>query len=84
MEAVINTRIKLAGETGLEPATNGFGDRYSTIEPLPCTNTYCTRKPPTPLAEISTASKKLKNSRYFPYNLLQKIRRTAYTGYEYF
>jgi len=20
----------LAGETGLEPATNGFGDRYST------------------------------------------------------
>lgn len=23
-------RIILAGETGLEPATNGFGDRYST------------------------------------------------------
>jgi hypothetical protein len=23
-------RFSLAGETGLEPATNGFGDRYST------------------------------------------------------
>ena len=22
----------MAGATGLEPATNGFGDRYSTIE----------------------------------------------------
>ena len=28
-------RIFLAGETGFEPATNGFGDRYSTVELLP-------------------------------------------------
>lgn len=26
----------LAGETGLEPAAYGFGDRHSTIELLPC------------------------------------------------
>ena len=26
----------LAGETGFEPATHGFGDRCSTVEPLPC------------------------------------------------
>ena len=26
----------LAGETGIEPATDGFGDRCSTVEPLPC------------------------------------------------
>gem|GEM_PF-4557912 len=25
----------MAGETGFEPATNGFGDRYSTVELLP-------------------------------------------------
>ncbi len=28
----------LAGETRLEHATDGFGDRCSTIEPLPYTN----------------------------------------------
>ena len=26
----------LAGETRFEHATYGFGDRYSTVEPLPC------------------------------------------------
>ncbi len=25
----------MAGETGFEPATGGFGDRCSTVEPLP-------------------------------------------------
>ena len=29
------TRLRLAGEEGLEPPTDGFGDRYSTIEPFP-------------------------------------------------
>ena len=28
-------RLYLAGETRFEHATYGFGDRYSTIEPLP-------------------------------------------------
>ena len=27
--------LLMAGETGFEPATNGFGDHYSTVEPLP-------------------------------------------------
>ena len=57
----IQKSFLVAGETGLEPATNGFGDRYSTIEPLPSTNTYCNRKAPTSLAEISTDSRMLKN-----------------------
>ena len=25
----------MAGEEGFEPPTYGFGDRYSTVEPLP-------------------------------------------------
>jgi hypothetical protein len=29
------TREKLERETGIEPATNGLGSRYSTIELLP-------------------------------------------------
>lgn len=29
-------RLYLAGETRFEHATYGFGDRYSTVEPLPC------------------------------------------------
>ena len=29
------SRFLLAGETEVEPATDGFGDRCSTIEPLP-------------------------------------------------
>ena len=29
-------RLFLAGETRFEHATYGFGDRYSTVEPLPC------------------------------------------------
>lgn len=28
--------LKLAGETRFERATGGFGDRCSTVEPLPC------------------------------------------------
>ncbi len=28
-------RLDLAGETRFEHATYGFGDRYSTVEPLP-------------------------------------------------
>ena len=28
----------LAGVVGLEPTTDGFGDRYSTIEPHPFVN----------------------------------------------
>ena len=28
--------IVMAGETRFEHATDGFGDRYSTVEPLPC------------------------------------------------
>ena len=30
------TSFRLAGETRFEHATYGFGDRYSTVEPLPC------------------------------------------------
>ena len=26
----------MAGETGFEPAADGFGDRNATIAPLPC------------------------------------------------
>ncbi len=29
-------RLFMAGETRFEHATYGFGDRYSTVEPLPC------------------------------------------------
>ena len=32
--------IVMAGETRFEHATDGFGDRYSTIEPLPYTFYY--------------------------------------------
>ena len=28
-------QVVLAGETRFEHATNGFGDHYSTVEPLP-------------------------------------------------
>jgi hypothetical protein len=35
-EALQPRDFLLAGETGFEPATSGFGDRCSTIEPLPC------------------------------------------------
>ena len=31
----VQTRFLLAGETRFEHATYGFGDRYSTVEPLP-------------------------------------------------
>ena len=31
----ISTPFHVAGETRFEHATYGFGDRYSTIEPLP-------------------------------------------------
>ncbi len=34
--------VLVAGETGFEPATNGFGDRYSTVELLPCIDRYYT------------------------------------------
>ena len=30
-----NTSYSMAGETRFEHATYGFGDRYSTVEPLP-------------------------------------------------
>ncbi len=30
-----HTQLDLAGETRFEHATYGFGDRYSTVEPLP-------------------------------------------------
>ena len=32
--------VLLAGETRFEHATSGFGDRCSTIEPLPCDNMH--------------------------------------------
>ena len=32
----LQSRLYLAGETRFEHATYGFGDRYSTVEPLPC------------------------------------------------
>ena len=31
----VQTRFTVAGETRFEHATYGFGDRYSTVEPLP-------------------------------------------------
>ena len=31
----VQTRFAVAGETRFEHATYGFGDRYSTVEPLP-------------------------------------------------
>lgn len=31
----VRTQYRLAGETRFEHATYGFGDRYSTVEPLP-------------------------------------------------
>ena len=33
-----NLFLCLAGETRFERATGGFGDRCSTVEPLPCDN----------------------------------------------
>ena len=36
--------IVMAGETRFEHATDGFGDRYSTIEPLPYLCYYTIQK----------------------------------------
>lgn len=33
--SVLPLHYSAAGETGIEPATIGFGDRCSTVEPLP-------------------------------------------------
>jgi hypothetical protein len=47
------SREKLERETGIEPATNGLGSRYSTIELLPlCSAEYIAKLlSPRPVAE---------------------------------
>jgi hypothetical protein len=39
----VGWRFALERETGIEPATNGLGSRYSTIELLPLVNAIITR-----------------------------------------
>jgi hypothetical protein len=42
-EGVVGCLFALERETGIEPATNGLGSRYSTIELLPLVNAIITR-----------------------------------------